>query len=238
MDKEPGPAELLSSLPQLHQLTYLDLWGTLCHDNIAPAAAYSALTANSKLQHLDITDCTLPVGMWQHVFPAHRQLPHLRELLVKSVNHIYHHEGLQAEGPAIVPEGSRLVSCCPRLQSLCMIGLQCTSELLSPLQGLSGLTELQLYPPHLSNRYLRQVDAVSHFTGLSNLQLADFSASDGLLLQLTQLRQLTKLAYERQTQALYAPQLSWCCEVRTLSQALKFTSCTAFPFEASASKRE
>jgi hypothetical protein len=95
----------------------------------------------------------------QHIFQTHRQLPHLRELLVKSVNYIYHHEGLQAEGPAIVPEGSRLVSCCPGLRSLCMIGLQCTLELLSPLQGLSGLTELQLYPPHLSNRYLRQVDA-------------------------------------------------------------------------------
>jgi hypothetical protein len=218
-DKESVPVELLSSLPQLHQLTYLKLWSTLGLDKMAPAEAYSALTANSKLQHLDITHCTLPVGAWQHIFPAGRQLPHLRELMLKS---LYHPEGLNPDGPpAIAPEGSRLVSCCPGLQLLCMMGLQCSSELLSPLQRLSGLTALQLYPPHWSNRFLSQVDVVSQITGLRDLQVADYSPSDGLLLQLTQLRQLTQLSYQRGTPALNVPHLSWCCEVRTLSmQAL------------------
>ena len=45
-----------------------------------PAAAFSALTASSKLQHLAVNWWTLPAGVGQHVFPSGRQLLNLRSL--------------------------------------------------------------------------------------------------------------------------------------------------------------
>jgi hypothetical protein len=80
-------AQLLPRLQTLHQLTNLTVgfsWW-LKHKDEPPAAAYSALTASSKLQHLDIRGCTVPAGVWQHVFPPRRQLPHLRSLNISAV---------------------------------------------------------------------------------------------------------------------------------------------------------
>jgi hypothetical protein len=79
--------QLLLRLQTLHQLTNLTMgfsWW-LKHKDEPPAAAYSALTASSKLQHLDIRGCTVPAGVWQHVFPPRRQLPHLRSLNISAV---------------------------------------------------------------------------------------------------------------------------------------------------------
>jgi hypothetical protein len=80
-----GVAELLSHLQDMHQLTYLKLYGVLecrrAHN--PPAAAYSALTASSEQQHLDIIGCIFPEDVWQHMFPVPgRQLSHLRVLNV------------------------------------------------------------------------------------------------------------------------------------------------------------
>jgi hypothetical protein len=88
-----GIAELLLHMQQLQQLTHLSFSCSssdssmmmvmmMSLDSIPTAAAYSALTASSKLRHLDIGSCTLPAGVWQYVFPAGRQLPHLRELYI------------------------------------------------------------------------------------------------------------------------------------------------------------
>jgi hypothetical protein len=69
-----GVAQLLSHLQSLQQLTYLDLSGSMRGEEASPpAAAYAALTASSKLQHLDVSRNSLPTGVWQHVFPAGRQ---------------------------------------------------------------------------------------------------------------------------------------------------------------------
>jgi hypothetical protein len=74
-----GVAQLLSRLQPLQQLTYLDLRKSLrSQDPSPPAAAYSALTASSKLRHLGVSFCTLPAGVWQHILPAGRQLPKLQ----------------------------------------------------------------------------------------------------------------------------------------------------------------
>jgi hypothetical protein len=75
-------AQLLSHLQPLQQLTNLNLAHSLTADeqDSPPAAAYAALTASSKLQHLDLTCCTLQAGAWQHMFPAGRQLPQLLSL--------------------------------------------------------------------------------------------------------------------------------------------------------------
>ena len=78
-----GVADLLSHLQPL-QLTHLGLMATLwgVEEGSIPAAAYSVLTASSKLQHFDISNSCLPPGvlLWPQVFPTCRQLPHLREL--------------------------------------------------------------------------------------------------------------------------------------------------------------
>lgn len=63
-----GVERLLSNIQQLQQLTYLKIKWTLYNgaEAVAPAEAYSALTASSKLQHLDFSVCVLPTGAWQH----------------------------------------------------------------------------------------------------------------------------------------------------------------------------
>jgi hypothetical protein len=115
-DGAAGVAQLLSQLQQLTQLTCLRLADGLrgVQDAYPHIAAYAALTASSKLQCLDISGCTLPGGLWKHVFPAGRLLPHLQSLNIASVE--------QATGGeyAAAPEGSRLVSCCPGLRLLDM----------------------------------------------------------------------------------------------------------------------
>ena len=80
----------------------------------------SSLTASSKLQHLDVSVCTLPVwheGVWQHMFPAGWQLLVLQRLYISYVKQSYFTS-------AAPPDGSLLVSCFPELQCLDMRGLQ------------------------------------------------------------------------------------------------------------------
>ena len=174
-----GVTQLLSHLQHLQQLTHLAVFCSL--QELAPAVAYSALTASSKLQHLNISDCLLPVGVWQHVFDTTRKLPHLRYLNVGDVSH--------PSGPAPAPEGSRLVSCCPGLQTLWMEGLQYSTGMLAPLTGLGGLERLNLDPMGGSTEGLNEV---CQLTQLKQLWLWGHS-EEGLLLRLTQLHQLTKL---------------------------------------------
>lgn len=132
-----GAAQLLCELQLLQQLTCLQLAGTLAavEDGVPHAAAYSALTASSKLQRLDISSNTLPAGAWQHVFPAGRRLPHLETLLISGAK-------LPSGDPAAAPDFSRVVSCCPGLRNLCMHSLQYEEEQLEPLRQLRGLRTL------------------------------------------------------------------------------------------------
>jgi hypothetical protein len=132
----PGVVQLLSELQQLQQLTRLVL--RRCWDESdAPAAAYSALTASSKLQHLDISSCSFPTGVWQHLFPVGRKPPHLQTLNISRLS------------PPLPesPDGTRLARCCPGLQSLSIQRLPCSKAFLAPLQGLITLTGLCLQPP-------------------------------------------------------------------------------------------
>jgi hypothetical protein len=180
-----GTAQLLCELQQLQQLTCLTLHSLQCAGGCPPAAAYSALTASSKLQCLDLSWCTLPAGVWQHVFPAGRQLPHLQYLMLDWVRHPL--------GPAAAPEGIRLVSCCPGLEILDLRGLQYSRGMLASLQGLSSLTVLRVKPADGSAEGL---EGVCRLTGLQQLHVHEPpGAVEGLMLQLTQLRQLTHLRH-------------------------------------------
>ena len=182
-----GVTELLSQLQQLHQLTHLSVRYSL-HDPTS-AEDYSALTTSSKLQYLDVSDCTLPSGVWQHMFPTGGRLPHLRVL---NKGYVHHPTPPAADHAAL--EGSRLVSCCPGLQSLNMLRFRYSALLLAPLTGLRGLQDLRLgQAPYGSSEGL---EVVCQLTGLRRLELSDPS-EDGLLLQLTQLKGLTHLEYFR-----------------------------------------
>jgi hypothetical protein len=188
-------AELLTLLQHLHQLTHLCLSHCLTGaGGTPPTAAYAALTASSKLRHLDISGCTLPAGAWQHVFPAGRQLPHLQYLGMSWIT-------LPCGSWAAAPDGSSLVRCCPSIQAIRMEGLEGSLELLGALKQLSGLHTL-----HLDYEEEEEEDgfdaaecmqAVCQLTGLRELSVVvPYGTGDGPLLQLTQLKRLTTLSYQ------------------------------------------
>jgi hypothetical protein len=186
-----GVAELLSNLQDKQQLTHLNLSRSLQEADIAPLTAYSGLTCSSKLQHLDISSCTLPATVWTQTFPDSCQWPHLRELLVDNVRY--------PARPAVAPAGSRIVTCCPGLQSLQVWGLEHSTEGLAPLTGLTGLTSLRLRP--IVGSVPEGLHVVCQLTGLKQLSVWDPVESGRLLLQLgMHLRQLTQLHYGRKDQ--------------------------------------
>jgi hypothetical protein len=195
-----GVAQLLSHIQPLQQLTHLDLAGSLGQvpgEGTPPASTHAALTASSKLHHLGISECSLPAGVWQHMFPAGRQLPHLTSL-----------DACCALPPASAPDGSRLVSCCPGLQDLNIRGLQSSKEQVAPLQGLSGLTGLSV----CARTDIGVVPAVCQLTGLLELEVDVLHSVDPQLLQLTQLKQLTVLNVAGSDGYMSALGLP-CCEV-------------------------
>jgi len=121
---------LAGRLPQLLQVEFTELE---YHWPIA-AAAYTSLTASSKLERLAIDIEGLPPGVWQFLFPAGGQWPALQCLT-----------SAESE-PALPPPAaalgtddlSRLVGCCPGLQHVA-ISLQPGAQL-APLAQLSALT--------------------------------------------------------------------------------------------------
>jgi hypothetical protein len=182
-----GVAQLLSHLQPMQQLSRLSLYGSMQHgeEGSLPATAFAAITASSQLQEIDISDNVLPAGVWQHLFPAGRRLPHLTCLEMSDVR-----VAAVRGGAASAAEISRLVSCCPGLQSLDLMGFSRSVPLLGPLQRLSGLHTLhiEVVEPTAAQGFIEGVC----LTGLRELDVSVFDMA-GQLLQLTQLRQLTAL---------------------------------------------
>jgi hypothetical protein len=110
-----GVAQLLSHMQDLQQLPHLNLGSTLneVKQGLPAVTAYSALTASRNLQDLDISNCILPEGAWQHLFPIGVQLPHLQSLNIAGIWH-------PSDKRAV---GSHLVSCCPGLQRMFVNGV-------------------------------------------------------------------------------------------------------------------
>lgn len=97
-------------------------------------------------------------------------------------------------GPAVAPAGKLLVSCCPGLQHLELRELRksATRAVLQPLSGLSGLQTLISSPAGGSQGegWLE----LCKLTGLRKLYVeVHLRLPRGLVLQLTQLQQLTSL---------------------------------------------
>jgi hypothetical protein len=201
-DARAEATQVLYHMQRLQQLTHLELTHSywVRRGDLLPAAAYSALTASSKLQHLDISRSTWPPDAWKHVFPTGRMRPHLRSLDISWAT-----EECSSKH-AFPPDGSRLVSCCPGLQSLDMQGLQHNAELLAPLQGLSALTTLRLTIQYAAYKVIdgpekKTLDMLCQMTRLRELGLghgvsrASKEALFSRLVQLTQLTRLTRLTW-------------------------------------------
>ena len=190
-----GTAQLLSAWSHMQQLTCLDFRHSLPRDETGPpAAAYSALTASSKLSHLGVSWCTLPDSVWQHVFPNDRRLPDLQSLVfaeVKQQQPLIDPPATPAAAP--VPDGDRIVCCCPGLRQFHVPGLFHTQALLAPLTGLTALDLLNLNPASNSTSDGREL--VLQLTGLKALHMVQRGEDGALLLQLGQLRQLTQLDF-------------------------------------------
>lgn len=182
-----GLAQLLLHLQQMVQLTFLNFSYT--QDVVSTAASYASLTASSKLQTLQVS-CRLPAGVWEHLLTC-RQLPHLQRIIFNPSPW-----GLPAWDPpggTVARAGTRLVSCCPGLQHLTLIGGQYSAEQLTQLRGLSGLRSLVL---HYTDPSTAGLEEVSQLTSLRRLHLVVPQDAEAFLLQLTNLKQLTHIYYQ------------------------------------------
>lgn len=189
---------LLAWLPRLKHLRHLGMdcrLGPLATP--APAAAYAALTANSCLEVLDLSSCTLPMGAWQQLFPddgqqGHeeaRRLPHLHTaILAPSASWDDFRAGelqLQLGFPQSLNAADlkRIVRSCPRLRLLCVR----TSGSLKPLLSLRHLRSLSVV-----GIYNKTVTRLAQLHGLEFLHVdgyVDLSCCR-VLSTLTQLREL------------------------------------------------
>jgi hypothetical protein len=100
---------------------------------LAPAAAWAAVTASSALQQLDLSRVNLPREAWQHIFPVGRQLLQLTSLQLPSVSR---YEQVKRAECMSTNEVRALVMCCPAL-------VQLEGGRVLPLEyALCGLTDL------------------------------------------------------------------------------------------------
>lgn len=127
-----GPKSLLSCMTHLQHLAELEV----CVADWPPAGpAYSTLTASSSLVSLGIHQSWFPVGVWPHVFPATRKLPHLTFLAFGQPEWLDVPSAFGAEDVRLV------VDCCPKLHRLYGMSLQHGPHV-SELHKLSALTSL------------------------------------------------------------------------------------------------
>jgi hypothetical protein len=106
----------------------------------AAARPDSALTASTQLQELCVDFYTVPRGVWQHVFPPGKQLPHLTSLEAGSSESL-------SGGPCMSSADlASMVRCCPGLASLNVESLAFKPGIsLTPLQELRTLTKLHMF---------------------------------------------------------------------------------------------
>jgi hypothetical protein len=203
-----GAAALFAQLAHMTRLTCLQL---KCAARAGPRmpAAFSALTASSALQRLEVDTATYGEGvvmfqdMWQHAFPAGLQLPHLHHLVLSANSDddpaevvVAPVEAVAAATPAATADEpfsgssspasrshgrqvpwqqqclSRLVSCCPSLQSLDITWALSGPVVLTPLLQLPHLTALSVQ--HVSDADVWNV--LARLPGLCRLTVGCASA--------------------------------------------------------------
>jgi hypothetical protein len=191
-----GPGSLLCGMARLQQLTQLVLH---TKGPVWPPAgpAYSALTASTNLECMSLVDTYLPLGVWSHVFPAGRKLPHLTCLtsrVPEDDERIYEVDGVTPPqwGAADI---AGLVSCCPNLSGLDSLPLQ-PGLSLSELHKLTTLTWLSVEcnsdDVMLVEGTVKGLAALTHLRSLLfRTDCAEFARGD--LLPLTRLTALRSL---------------------------------------------
>jgi hypothetical protein len=182
-------AAALSHLQQMTQLTYLR-WGAWDTDEDVPlpAAAYSALTASSHLQHLEVrSTAAIHAPLWQHLLPTARLMPHLQVLMTYEL----YHPDQPGWSCSDVP---RFVTSCPGLRKL-TVGADCSSQQLAQLSGLTGLRQLAVGVVDNAIQPLAQMEALAELTALQGLTLFTSCGLD-CVLELMQLRHLTSLVVQ------------------------------------------
>jgi len=174
-----GSAVLLAAVGQQQELVKLAISHHTCWSTPS-AAAYSALTASSHLQHMQLGGCQFPAGAWQQMFPPTRCLPELSRIL------LYTHEG--PVQPVSQADVQAMVSCCPSLVSLSLVQKLAVSSA-TPLLQLTGLTTLKL-----CTSFQDSAPSIAQLTRLQDLVLITSGQADQVtvsgLLQLTALQQL------------------------------------------------
>jgi len=188
-------AALLAAVGQQHELTKLQIkcyrpWHT------PSAAAYSALTASSRLQHLELANCNLPAAAWQQMFPSTRRLPELQYISLNKGS-VSLSVGPKEFLQLCRSDMQAMVSCCPGLVSLALCrGLGASSvALLRQLTGLKQLTLCTAGRVHFQDTALN----LAQLTGLQDLRLFLQNSEEpgrvtpSALLQLTGLQQLQLL---------------------------------------------
>jgi len=177
-----GSAAMLAAVGQQQGLTKLRISHYRCWSTPS-AAAYSALTASSHVQHLQLIGCEFPAGAWQQMFPPTKCCPELRQLYSWTRD-----TQVQPLSPA---DTVAMVSCCPRLDSI-TLGRHLPVSSATPLQQLTGLTALQLCAS-----FQDSAPSIAQLTGLQNLMLISSGQADQVtvsgLLQLTALQQLSEI---------------------------------------------
>jgi hypothetical protein len=188
-----GPVEGLGSMlfhiAQLPPVLQLDI----SLDDGPPAGpAYSAVTANSRLEYLGLSHNTLPARVWPHVFPTAHKLPHLTRIEFDC------EQGMQDVPSAIgAADIRRLVRCCPNLIDINALTLQHGLHV-SELHKLTALTNLGLqYADSDAQSHVESLNGLAHVAQLHCLTLNISSPflSEASLLPLTSLTALTSLTF-------------------------------------------
>jgi hypothetical protein len=179
-----GAAALLLELNKLTNLTDLQLVQVLwAHAAGMQPAAYSALTASSRIQSLDLSFSLIPSKAWRSMFnPDLQILPHLHTLNIAC-----------SQAPMTDQDLSLMVQCCPGLRALGLKGTLKQGCTMEALLGFSTLTSLSVN--HVSSDDVLAV--LAELRGLKDLQMSVLSSirASGLL-QLTVLKDLTRLRVE------------------------------------------
>lgn len=160
---QTGTQDLLTLLPQLQQLTALELRMAHCLKARYLRTSLTALTASTRLQCLNL-DCTLfPSKAWQHVFaPSNtvgNRLPQLEGLSLWNI-----------EPSLSVSDIECIVRCCPNLKAFSFQGAGKMAAILpaDAVPLLKGLTKM--HTTHVNDDFVQAV--VQQLSGLRDLELA------------------------------------------------------------------
>ena len=190
---------LLSSMARLQSLTRLFLYPKTGLAWPPDGPVYSSLTASSSLVELNVCNFheKLPIGIWQHVFPANRCLLHLTNLELQL------HEPSGGE-PALsgawgVADVASFVSCCPNVVEIESLFLQHGPQVSSQLQQLTALTALEVHYIQSSvSAFHESLKGLVAVTQLQQLRLNGTTSPDettaAALLPLTSLTSLTSFS--------------------------------------------